>query len=187
MPRPVMRRFEVPLSIRLDDLHLVIQQAMGWENRHRYEFRDGDGTTYGAVAPQSTSEGRLPASQATLGDICQKLNRNLTFEYRYDFRDEWIHRVKVQGVEEAEPDRAYPHLISATRRCPPEDCGGPWGYRRYLESVSPTSRSGQAEPREEWEEEFDPETVDEELIRQHFEQTAGILSERRQDSGGDAG
>jgi hypothetical protein len=35
----VMRRVDVPLTIRLDRLHLVLQAALGWTNSHLYEFR----------------------------------------------------------------------------------------------------------------------------------------------------
>ena len=38
----VRRRVEVPLAIRLDRLHLVLQAAMGWTNSHLYEIRAGD-------------------------------------------------------------------------------------------------------------------------------------------------
>ena len=38
----VMRRLDVPLKIRLDRLHLVLQAAMGWTNSHLYEFQAGD-------------------------------------------------------------------------------------------------------------------------------------------------
>ena len=38
----VMRRIEVPLTIRLDRLHLVMQAAMGWTNSHLYEIRARD-------------------------------------------------------------------------------------------------------------------------------------------------
>ena len=180
MPRPVMRRIEVPLAIHLDDLHLVFQHAMGWENRHPYEFRAGEAIAYGPVDPKRRTNRRLSAAEATLADICRHLNRNLTFEYTYDFRDEWVHRVKLQGIGEAHPDRTYPHLVSATRRCPPEDCGGAWGYGRFLESVFPRYRVSQAEPREEWEEDFDPNSVDQELIRLHFERIAGMLAAKRE-------
>lgn len=180
MPRPVMRRIEVPLAIHLDDLHLVFQQAMGWENRHPYEFRASDDIGYGVVDPKRRFNRRRSAADATLADICRHLSRNLTFEYTYDFRDEWVHRVKLQGIGEADPDRTYPHLISATRRCPPEDCGGPWGYGRFLESVSPRYRARQGTPREEWEEDFDPDTVDEEFIRLHFQRTAEILAAKEE-------
>jgi len=38
----VQRRVEVPLAIRLDRLHLVLQAAIGWTNSHLYEIRAGD-------------------------------------------------------------------------------------------------------------------------------------------------
>ena len=38
----VLRRVEVPLTIRLDRLHLVLQAAMGWTNSHLYEIRARD-------------------------------------------------------------------------------------------------------------------------------------------------
>ena len=180
MPRPVMRRIEVPLAIHLDDLHLVFQHAMGWENRHPYEFRVGEDVAYGHVEPKRRIERRLSAANATLGDLCRHLSKNLTFEYIYDFRDEWVHRVRLQGIGETDPETTYPHLLSATRRCPPEDCGGPWGYRRFLESVAPLYRTSNPVPREEWEEDFDPNLVDEELIRQYFEQIALKLATRRE-------
>jgi hypothetical protein len=42
----VMRRLDVPLKIRLDRLHLVLQVAMGWTDSHLYEFTAG-GTGWG--------------------------------------------------------------------------------------------------------------------------------------------
>ena len=38
----VLRRIEVPLTLRLDRLHLTIQAAMGWTNSHLYEIRARD-------------------------------------------------------------------------------------------------------------------------------------------------
>jgi hypothetical protein len=35
----VLRRFDVPLRIKLNRLHDVIQAAMGWTDSHLYEFR----------------------------------------------------------------------------------------------------------------------------------------------------
>jgi Plasmid pRiA4b ORF-3-like protein len=46
----VMRRLDVPLRIRLDRLHLVLQAAMGWTNSHLYEFRAG-GASWGDPDP----------------------------------------------------------------------------------------------------------------------------------------
>jgi hypothetical protein len=37
----VLRRIEVPLTLRLDRLHLAIQAAMGWTNSRLHEVRAG--------------------------------------------------------------------------------------------------------------------------------------------------
>ena len=38
----VHRRITVPFNIRLDRLHLVIQEAMPWTNSHLYEMQIGE-------------------------------------------------------------------------------------------------------------------------------------------------
>src|SRR5215218_6562048 len=47
---PVLRRVQVPVTIRLDRLHLVLQAAMGWTNSHLYEIRARD-VGWGVPAP----------------------------------------------------------------------------------------------------------------------------------------
>jgi hypothetical protein len=34
----------------------------------------------------------------------------------------------VEDLLDADPDTHYPILVAAKGACPPEDCGGPWGY-----------------------------------------------------------
>src|SRR5688500_20388842 len=65
----VMRRLEVPLRIRLDRLHLVLQAAMGWTDSHLYEFRAG-GTGWGVPDPDF-DDGPLPAAKTTLFDVIE--------------------------------------------------------------------------------------------------------------------
>lgn len=60
----VMRRLEVPLTIRLDRLHLVLQAALGWTNSHLYEFRARD-ISWGTPDPDY-GDGPLDASKSTL-------------------------------------------------------------------------------------------------------------------------
>ena len=49
----VARVVEVPIDIRLDDLHFVLQIAIGWQNCHPFEFRAGE------ADPDSKSWGLL--------------------------------------------------------------------------------------------------------------------------------
>ena len=36
---------------------------------------------------------------------------------------------------DADPAVMYPRCVKGRRGCPPEDCGGPWGYQDFLEAV----------------------------------------------------
>jgi hypothetical protein len=60
-----------------------------------------------------------------------------TLHYIYDFGDGWKHTIKIEQLTDPEPGALYPRLIAATGRCPPEDCGGPWGYAGRLASAQP--------------------------------------------------
>ena len=57
------------------------------------------------------------------------------FFYTYDFGDCWEHEVLVEKVLAAEAETDYPTCIKAKRACPPEDCGGSWGYQAFLEAI----------------------------------------------------
>lgn len=63
-PMP-MRHIEVPLKIRLDRLHEVIQAAMGWTDTHLYEFRVGD-AGWGEPDPDGIDDGPMDAKKITL-------------------------------------------------------------------------------------------------------------------------
>lgn len=179
MPRPVLRRIEVRLSTQLDDLHSIIQAAMGWENLHPYRFSVGGPVAYGEIDPARPVEGLRSSAKATLADLCRGMGKNRTFEYVYDFEDRWIHRVKLLAVGDSDPSFAYPRLLYVKRRCPPEDCGGPWGYARFLESVD-APQQGIAEMALPWDDEFNPDTVDEDALQLRVQEIARDLEEKRE-------
>lgn len=155
-PQP-LRRIEVPLAIKLSDLHLVIQAAMPWWNYHLYEFRARD-TGWGIPDPDF-GDGPLDARKATLRDVLEDTGAK-SLKYLYDFGDGWEHTVRIEKIIEPEDGASYPRLVDAKGRCPPEDVGGPWGYEEYLQAM--------ADPRHERHKEmvqwrgpgFDPNSVD---------------------------
>jgi len=154
----VLRRIEVPLTIRLDRLHLVLQAAMGWTNTHLYEIRARD-VGWGMPDPgYGIGGGPLDARKARLGEVLEDVGvRTLT--YIYDFGDCWEHSVRLERVSDAVPGVAYPRLVEAVGRCPPEDVGGPWGYRELLDALADPNHQEHAEKLEWISEDFDPREV----------------------------
>jgi Plasmid pRiA4b ORF-3-like protein len=151
----VLRRIEVPLTLRLDRLHLTIQAAMGWTNSHLYEIL-ADGVGWGMIDPDG-GDGPLDARKARLIDAIEDTKK---LRYLYDFGDGWEHTIKVERLIDPEPGVLYPRLIEATGRCPPEDVGGPWGYADLLDAIHDPKHERHAELKEWIAGDFDPNAVD---------------------------
>jgi len=129
-----MRQIEVPLKIRLDRLHEVVQVAMGWTNTHLYEFRAG-AAGWGVPDTDGFYDGPLSAKKATLESVLDDTGAR-TIHYIYDFGDDWDHVIRIERIDEATPGTTYPRLLKAAGACPPEDVGGVWGYEEFLEALA---------------------------------------------------
>lgn len=155
----VLRRVDVPFDIRIDRLHLTIQAAMAWTNSHLYELRGG-GIGWSTPYPDADWAGDfLDARKAHLGDIIEDVGTK-TLKYLYDFGDGWEHTIKIERLMIAEPGTIYPRLVEASGRCPPEDCGGPWGYSELLEAIKDPKHERHAELTEWIGDDFDPNLVE---------------------------
>jgi Plasmid pRiA4b ORF-3-like protein len=117
---PVLRQIEVPLTIRLDRLHLALQAAMGWTNSHLYEIRARD-VGWGVPDPD-WGDGPLDARKARLVDVLEESGAK-TLKYLYDFGDGWEHTIKVEryrrggaGPRIPAPDRSQGTLSARGRR-----------------------------------------------------------------------
>jgi hypothetical protein len=155
----IWRRVRVP-DCTLADLHGYIQAAFGWWNYHLHQF-DIDGERYGPASPDDMDFGLEIRDEAevTLGKLIPKSGRKPRWVYEYDFGDGWRHEVVFEGVTPADPKAKYPQCVEGERACPPEDCGGPWGYADYLAAVR-DPRHEQHEEMLEWRGPFDPEAFD---------------------------
>jgi len=155
----VRRRLEVPFDLRIDRLHLTIQAAMPWTNSHLYELRAG-GVGWSTPYPGANGAGDfLDARKARLNDILEDVGAR-TLKYLYDFGDGWEHTIKVERLIDPELGALYPRLIEVGGRCPPEDCGGPWGYGELLEAIKDPRHERHAELTEWIGDDFDPGAVD---------------------------
>ncbi len=128
---PVWRRVVVPEDITLAGLHDVLQAALGWWNCHLHEF-EIDGTRYGTDDGEDWDAPK-DERKAKLRTVARE---GSSFSYVYDFGDYWQHRVVVEKVLPAAAGVTVPACTGGRRACPPEDCGGPWGYKDFLETIA---------------------------------------------------
>jgi pRiA4b ORF-3-like protein len=138
---PIWRRILVTDSTNLRTLHLIIQEAMGWQSCHLFEF-EVDEIRYGEDLDDDFDDGEArPAKSVRIGDL--GLGEGDAFIYLYDFGDNWVHEVRIESVSPVERGAAYPRCLGGERRCPPEDCGGVPGYQSILSALrSPSNLSG---------------------------------------------
>jgi hypothetical protein len=128
---PVWRRVLIPAAYSLDRVHAVIQAAMGWENFHLHAFRVG-GVSYGA--PDRDDElGYRDETKIRLADLAATAKR---IDYEYDFGDSWEHEFVVEARVVAADDGVYPACVAGEGACPPEDCGGSYGFAEFKELLA---------------------------------------------------
>jgi hypothetical protein len=148
---PVWRRLLMPGTMTLADLHQAIQAAMGWEDCHLHAF-DIAGRQYGDChAVDDVADEKRP----TLNSLVKA--GVARFTYTYDFGDNWEHTVVIEKRPPPLGPTSYPTCVAGKRTCPPEDCGGPWGYEELLQILADPAHPERAERLEWLGEEFDPD------------------------------
>ncbi|MHB1708346.1 MAG: plasmid pRiA4b ORF-3 family protein [Thermoplasmataceae archaeon] len=154
---PIWRRIEVPYEFTLHQLHLTIQAAMGWDNYHLYAFRIGR-VSYSV--PDSEWPKDDGDSRKTKINELIFFGRKAKMVYEYDFGDGWEHDVTIEKILPPEAGVKYPRCISGKLACPPEDCGGTYGYARMLEIIRNPQDEEYAETIEWLGSNFDPNEFD---------------------------
>ena len=155
---PIWRRIQVG-NCTLDKLHEHIQTSMGWTNSHLHHFRI-DETLYGdpQLLAGNFEELKYEDSTRTLvGAVVPEDGKRLAFEYEYDFGDGWVHEILFEGRLPVEPKRKYPLCLEGERACPPDDCGGVWGYADFVEAITDPDNEQHDELLEWVGGKFDPE------------------------------
>lgn len=133
---PVWRRIHVPGNITLNQLHEILQEAMGWSNYHLHLFETavrtftapGMDENWDDVGSKDEDD-----TQVELREVVTRVGQKL--RYVYDFGDGWEHEIKVEKILPPDAKVRYPICLAGQRACPPEDCGGPWGYHELLEAL----------------------------------------------------
>jgi hypothetical protein len=131
---PVWRRIRVPASYTFWDLHVAIQDAMGWTDSHLHEFVIKNPKTRRKINIGIPDEDCLSKVyegwKKKIADFF--IPANPSAEYTYDFGDNWVHIVSLEEIMPRQVGVKYPLCVDGKRSCPPEDCGGPYGYEDFL-------------------------------------------------------
>ena len=131
----IWRRLLVPADITLGELHLVLNEVMGWTDSHLHSFALAD-RTFGDPQLDDDDDGPDFERRAQ-GEAHQASSaKGSRFVYEYDFGDSWEHVVLVEKPLDADERLTYPLCIGGARACPPEDCGGVPGYERLVASLA---------------------------------------------------
>jgi hypothetical protein len=173
----IWRRFLIADGTLLD-LHDAIQDVMGWDDGHMHQFlvESGKGrekvrTYYGTPEGDEDEEEEdeafadllrdIPVTRdeqkALLSQLAPTGRKHAKFLYEYDFGDGWVHEVVIEKTLDPQPGVAYPVCLEGARACPPEDCGGPWGYANFVQAMTGPKTERQAELRDWYDGPFDPE------------------------------
>jgi hypothetical protein len=130
---PVWRRLLLPSDCTFWELHVAIQDSMGWLDRHLHEFLlpAAGGEVVRIGIPDDESPGEvLPGWLVAVGERLIESGQHLS--YLYDFGDDWSHDVVLEDIVPRPEGESFPRCVDGQRACPPEDCGGPPGYAELL-------------------------------------------------------
>ncbi len=167
----IWRRVTVTDGSTLYDLHLIIQQSLGWTNSHLHQFII-DGEYYSD--PEFELGEYLKAVHDEYVTTLDKViaGEKARFIYEYDFGDSWEHEIRVEKILPLNEGGTYPQCIAGARACPPEDCGGVWGYAEFLDAIRDPSHPEHKQMLGWIGGSFDPEHFDLEIINRRLSSPA---------------
>lgn len=167
---PVWRRIQVPETYSFWDLHVALQDAMGWLDYHLHVFRvpgSGVGEVEQIGIPDDDAfEGDKPTLPGWEIPITRHFLRPGTaVPYEYDFGDGWEHELTLEAILPRQAGQKYPLCVDGARACPPEDCGGVPGYENLLAVLQDPTHEEYESTLEWLGGRFDPERFDPKRVK----------------------
>ena len=132
----IWRVIQVPSNYSFWDLHIAIQDAMGWLDYHLHEFNFSDDNALiriGMPDEESDNSNTLLGWEVNIKTYFEKVGT--IARYSYDFGDGWEHEVVLEAIMPLDTAIHYPACIAGERACPPEDCGGVPGFEEMLATL----------------------------------------------------
>lgn len=132
----VWRKFQCPSNITLRHLADLVLELMGWYNEHLNQICIGQKNYvpyYQYDEENDWSSGdALFQEDYTLADLLNEKGKTIRLEY--DFGDGWQHDIRLSAIDEYKEGEKHDIVwVGGKRACPPEDCGGPFGYQQLLD------------------------------------------------------
>ena len=159
---PIWRRVQTN-DCSLSELHDIIQICMGWEDAHPHAFViDGEECANLDLGGEAEWDSRF----VRLSDLAEQ--GPTLFFYDYDFGDDWRHIIDIEKTLRGKGGVRYPRCVEGKRACPPEDCGGPYGYPYFLDSLQDPENDEHQEVLEWIGDGFDPEKFDLEKVNREL-------------------
>lgn len=127
----IWRRLLVPSDILLVDFHRILQTAMGWTNSHLHLFDVG----IVCYSPEDFEiEDTIDSRKVRLKQIFDKESEKMLYEY--DLGDGWKHEITLERIIKKGDHGQIPRCLEGAGNCPPEDCGGRFGYAQLLQTIA---------------------------------------------------
>lgn len=159
-PVKIWRELKVPSNMSMELLAKVLLMAMGWEDYHLHQFVQQNGKHH--IYFKSTKDLKdentfftpfltrsYNADETPIGTVLSQKGKRIRFEY--DFGDSWEHEVWVKGIRDYAPEETPEViLVKGQGQCPPEDCGGVWGYNELLEICAKKRKTQEEKEQLEW-------------------------------------
>ncbi len=160
----IWRRLLIPSDLLLSDFHMIIQVSMGWENSHLHQFiKDRTFYTERILGDNTWGEmNNVDYKKIKISDLLKKEKEKIIYEY--DFGDGWEHDIILEKILSGHEKMIFLICLEGKMACPPEDCGGVWGYSDMLEILKQPKHEEYDNIIEWLGEEFDPEHFDKEAV-----------------------
>ena len=140
--KPVIwRRIQVPASYSFWDLHVAIQDSMGWLDCHLHQYMIQNPVLkkkccIGLPSDEDELLEYKPLAGWTMFIADWFSAENPTARYEYDFGDCWNHIITLEDILPREKGVKYPLCLAGERACPPEDVGSTCGYERFVKIMA---------------------------------------------------
>ena len=129
----IWRRVLIPSDLLLPDFHKIIQSSMGWTNSHLHQFCVGRTVYAEKMEDDDTWDEfeKIDYKKIKVSGVLKTEKDKIIYEY--DFGDGWEHNIVLEKILPDDGKTKTPVCLKGKMNCPPEDCGGIWGYYGMLE------------------------------------------------------